>query len=278
MSVKDDLLEIVSRVDQEIELPPVSKVYIPEPEQRTDRHTEFGVVLLEDGAAGLYYAWMGDSQAGMTLRYSVDDFIGNSPMELVRYYESDAEDDCSLGLAAINAITQCVFRRAGFKPDTAAHSMGGLDVQTDDHIGMVGYFAPLVRRLQEQGVRATVIEKKEKFHGRDAFIHVANDPELLLPCNKILCTSATLLNNSIDDILQYTGNADQLIVIGPTAGFFPDPLFKRGVSAIGGSEILNAASAIDRLKHDQGLDEDARKYLIPSEAYPGINVLMNQLN
>ena len=28
-------------------------------------------------------------------------------------------------------------------------------------------------------------------------------------------------------------------MIGPTAGFFPDPLFARGISAIGGSEIAS---------------------------------------
>ena len=66
-------------------------------------------------------------------------------------------------------------------------------------------------------------------------------------------------------------------MIGPTAGFFPDPLFARGISAIGGSEIRAAEQARQRLSTNQGLGESARKVLISKPAYPGLDRMMQEL-
>ena len=86
---------------------------MPEPTPSPNRDSEFGIVVLEDGSAGLYYAWMGEAQKGMNQRYHVDDFIGSSPLDMLRLYQGQHEADRSLGMAAINAISQSVFRQAG---------------------------------------------------------------------------------------------------------------------------------------------------------------------
>ena len=159
MPVKDDLLNLVETVSERIELPLIEQVFIPEPDPGPDRHTEFGMVVLQDGSAGLYYAWLGASQKGMGNRYEPDEFIGKHPIELVRYFAGDDEADCSLGLAAINAISRCIYKKADFRPQDATDSMGILDISNSDHAGMVGYFPSLVRRLKSKGIKLTVIEK-----------------------------------------------------------------------------------------------------------------------
>ena len=150
MSVKDELLELVETVAEQVELPPVDWVYIPEPDPGPGRHTEFGIVTLQGGSAGLYYAWLGDSQKGMGSRYQPGEFSGRHPVELARYCAEDDEADCSLGLAAINAITRYVFRQVDFTPGDAPDSMGILDITATDHVGMVGYFPSLVKRLRKR--------------------------------------------------------------------------------------------------------------------------------
>lgn len=275
MAVKDDLLALVEAVAERVELPLIEYVFIPEPDPGPDRHTEFGMVTLKDGSAGLYYAWLGDSQKGMSSRYDSNAFTGRHPIELARFFAGDDEADCSLGLAAINAITRCIYRRAGFKPEGAADSMGIPGVSEDDHVGMVGYFPSLIRRLESRGIQLTVIEKKPQFQGQGEFV-VTPDPARLGACNKVIATASTLLNNSIDDILGYSNRAEVVAVIGPTAGFFPDPLFARGVSALGGSEILSHEKARQRLSENKGLGESARKHLILESQYPGLDQIITQ--
>ena len=277
MSVKAQLLNVVETVADSIDLPLVDWVYIPEPDPGPGRHTEFGIVTLRDGSAGLYYAWLGASQKGMGSRYEPEQFSGRHPVELARYCAGDDEADCSLGLAAINAITRHVFRTAGFTPMDAPDSMGILDIAATDHVGMVGYFPSLVKRLRNNGIRLTVIEKKPQFHKQQENFLVSADPHTLEGCNKVMITASTLLNNSIDGLLDYTRQAQRRVMIGPTAGFFPDPLFTRGIAAIGGSEIRFPDLARQRLSANQGLGGSARKFLLSAPDYPGLERMMQEI-
>jgi uncharacterized protein (DUF4213/DUF364 family) len=103
---------------------------------------------------------------------------------------------------------------------------------------------------------------------------VTLDPAGLGDCNKVVSTASTLLNNSIDEILAAASGAEELAIIGPTAGFFPDPLFKRGVTAIGGSEVIDAALALQRLKADERVGDAGRKFVIMARDYPGIESIL----
>jgi uncharacterized protein len=273
-TVKSELIQLAELASEQFEIPKIKQVYMPEPRPSPDRDSEFGIVVLEDGSAGLYYAWMGEAQTGMNERYAAQEFAGLHPIDLVQYYKSDHEADRSLGLAVINAISQSVFRQAGYQLDTAANSMGELDAKSGDHIGMVGYFPSLVRRLCEQEIHVTVIEKKAHLVQSDDFVNVTLETQALSRCNKVLSTASTLLNDSIDEILDHTQAADVVVMVGPTAGFFPDPLFERGVSAIGGSEIVDVDLAISRLRNEQGLGDTARKYVIKKRNYPGVSALL----
>ncbi len=277
MSVKAELLNLVETVAEQVELPLVDWVYIPEPDPGPGRHTEFGIVTLRDGSAGLYYAWLGASQKGMGSRYKPEQFSGRHPVELARYCAGDDEADCSLGMAAVNAITRHVFRKAGFASMDAPDSMGILDIDAADHVGMVGYFPSLVKRLRNSGIKLTVIEKKPQFHKQQENFLVSADPRTLEGCNKVMITASTLLNNSLDGLLDYIRQAQRRVMIGPTAGFFPDPLFTRGIATIGGSEIRFPDLARQRLSANLGLGGSARKFLLAAPEYPGLDRLVQGL-
>lgn len=266
-TIKVEMIELARLASEKLNIPNIRQVYIPEPHPAPDKDSEFGIIVLEDDAAGLYYAWMGEEQTGMNERYAIEDFIGLKPVELVQFYESEHEADRSLGLAAINAISQSVFRQLSCPLPQAGNSMGELDIKAGDHIGMVGYFPSLVRRLKEQQVRVTVVEKNPNLIHKDDFVNVTGDSSSLMSCNKILSTASTLLNDTLDEILTFCQSAEVIVVVGPTAGFLPDPLFKRGVSAIGGSEIVDVNLAIARLSSEQGLGDAARKYILRPEDY-----------
>ncbi len=271
------MLNLVETVAEQVDLPPVDWVYVPEPDPGPGRHTEFGIVTLRDGSAGLYYAWLGASQKGMGSRYKPDEFSGSHPLELARYCAGADEADCSLGLAAVNAITRHVFRQADITPGDAPDSMGILDITSTDHVGMVGYFPSLVTRLRNTGIRLTVIEKKPQFHKRQDNFLVSADLQDLEGCNKVMITASTLLNNSIDEVLEVSRAAQRRVMIGPTAGFFPDPLFERGISAVGGSEIRSPDQARQHLSANQGLGDSARKFLLSASDYPGLNRMLQGL-
>ncbi len=249
--------------------PRIAALHIPEPQPDPARDAEFGMLTLDDGSAGLYYAWMGESQRGMASRFTAEDVIGCDPVELAERYASEDEAERSLALAAINALTASYWRRLNFVPPPARSSMG-ISLVAGDHLGMVGNFPPLVRQARALGIRVTVLERKAHMVRTEPTLIITLDQARLADCNKIVCTAATLINDSLDEVLGYCRHAEAMAMIGPTASCFPAPLCARGFSLVGGRRIVTADLALARLRRASILADAAVKFELTPAAYVGI--------
>jgi uncharacterized protein (DUF4213/DUF364 family) len=265
------ILSVVSRVAP----PAIARVYLPEPQPSPDKDAEFGVIGLADGSAGFCYAWLGETQCGLSTRFSQRELIGANPADLVTLYASDDQVERSFGLAAINAISQYIFNASGFALDYTSNSMADLGFTPEDHVGIVGYFPSLIARLRELGARLTVLERKSKFVCKEARFEVTLDVDKIESCNKVLATGAMLLNDTLDDVLGHCQRADVVTVIGPTASCLPDPLFARGVHRVGGARCVDLDGLIDRAAAGCSFGDMARKYTITADRYPGIHQLLS---
>lgn len=274
MSIAAELLEAIERMASRLALPPVAEVYVPDAQPAAHRDAEFGLVALAEGSAGFYYAWLGASQAGMAARYAAEDFAGTSPLALARRLARDDDAERSLALAAIGALTTYLHRRAGYLPPTAQDSMAGIACTRGGHLGMIGNFSPLVRRARAAGMRVTVIERKPQMCCEEDGLSITLDPSALASCDAIIVTGATLINDSLDGMLDYCRHARRVVLLGPTAGVLPQVLFGRGIAALGGLEILDAPRALARLRAGEKLGDAARRYLIEASDYPSFDALV----
>ena len=50
------------------------------------------------------------------------------------------------------------------------------------------------------------------------------------------------------------------------------------MTAVGGTQILDANAAIDRFERNEKLGSSARKYIIRKESYPGVEHLLGIIN
>ena len=180
----------------------------------------------------------------------------------------------ALGLAAINAVTQHVFRRAGYEPDLAANSLGSLQLEPGDRVGMIGFFPPLVPRVRELGLPLTVVELRAELLKEEPGLSVTLDPKRLAECNKIVSTSTVLLNDTLEEILGYCRHAEELALIGPSASCFPDPLFARGVTTMGGYWVLDPATFMRRAAALEPWGDAGKKSSLRRSAYPGTRALL----
>ncbi|MGI9331602.1 MAG: Rossmann-like domain-containing protein [Gammaproteobacteria bacterium] len=274
MNVANELIAIVEQVSRQIEIPPIRHLHIPPAVDNPDIDAEFGLIGLEDGSVGFFYAWLGDTLRRLRTELDRDGIVGESALALAKRYGSEDEMERSVGLGAINAISQHVFRRADVDLTVTANSMGGLQLSRADHVGMVGLFPSLARRLSRDGVRLTVVERKTKALTSQERYTVTLDPAQLQACNKVLCTASTLLNNTLDEILEHCRSAERIALIGPTAGCLPDPLFKRGVDIVGGSRVASLAPLLEKLGSGLGWGDLVEKYTIAGEHYPGVEALL----
>ncbi|WP_018991100.1 Rossmann-like domain-containing protein [Aromatoleum toluclasticum] len=254
-----------------LHLPPAGDAPLP-----GDRG-EFCALELDDGSLGLSYVLLDDTLARMRAGEGGFALAGAAALELARAYVNGSGIQRTLGFAAANALTRSFFDRAGYRPDTSADSIGGLDPQPGERIGMIGLFTPLIGRILKSGAELTVVELKAELAGdRDGY-RVTLDPAELAGCGKVLSTSTLLLNDTLDHMLGFCRDARWFAMIGPSAGCLPDALFARGVTLVGGSWVHDREGFVDALRSGSERGSFARKFAIAADAYPGFETLLAKI-
>jgi uncharacterized protein len=276
-TIAEELLSQVDDVDHRLELPKISGFWVPPLRERPQKGDEFGALFLEDGTVGLMFVQLEDTLERLHAGQPLEELIGANPAVLARDLRASAPEKKALGYGAVNAISQHVIRASGLAIDRETDSIASFDPKPTDHIGMIGFFPPLVKQLRSLDVRLTVVELKRELVEDSHRYRVTLDPRALAECTKILATSTMLLNDSIDEMLGYCGEAELVAVIGPGAGFLPDPLFARGVDTVGGHQVVDAEAFRRRCEAGKKWRETSRKYAIHRGAYPGYRELLRAI-
>ncbi len=168
-------------------------------------------------------------------------------------------------LATLNALSAPFLIKESYR-------MGGVDDITDypqffvdKKVCMLGAIVPTLKRLQSLGIQdVTIIEKKEATQaewGFGTFIPVERTAEALAACETAIFTGASIANGSIEHLLRYASTNAIILVIGPTAGFIPEPLFRRGVAMIATAAITDSDLALDLLSEGAGANHVFKKCL-----------------
>lgn len=277
MSFATDLIAELERATAGCPIPRVRALHLPPPEAAASKNGEFCALELDDGALGLSYVLLGGILPRLAASDDPHTIVGMDALQLAREFAApaagaggDAEIRRTLGFAAANALSRTVMERIGFVPPRATDSIGGIDPQAGDHVGMVGLFTPLLKQVTAAGAQLTVIELNPDYAGHYDGYRVTLDAAALEDCNKVLSTSTILLNHTVDDMLAHCRNARRIVLIGPSAGCLPDPLFARGVTVVGGSWITDRAGFIDVLRRGESWSGFAYKFALGAADWPGL--------
>jgi uncharacterized protein (DUF4213/DUF364 family) len=274
-ALREELVALAGRIAAALGPPPVARVLLPPPGLGPDQHASFCAVQLEGGATGIAYALLGDTRERLRAR----DAGVSASLGVRALVEGLAAADPAaraLGLAALNALTRHLLDRAGWVPDLATDSFGSLARSPGGRLGMVGFFPPLAQRAQAAGIPLTVLELKPELVREEPGLTVTLDPALLSGCGEIVCTSTVLLNDSVDRVLAAASGARELVVIGPGAGFVPDPLFARGVTGTGAAWVTDPGGFAAKMQAGEPWGETTRKSSIRRDGWPGVDALLER--
>jgi uncharacterized protein (DUF4213/DUF364 family) len=255
-------------------LPRVRALHLPPGRWAQDNRGEFCALELEDGSIGLSYVLLDDTLERLLDGSESLGLPGADTLELARRYVSDSGVWKTLGFAAANALTRCLYDRAGFRPDVSSDSIGHLNPQPGEHIGMIGKFTPLLRRIVDSGARLTIVELNPKLAGEHEGYRVTLDAEELSDCSKVVSTSTLLLNDTLDRMIACCRNARWFAMVGPSAGCLPDALFVRGVTLVGGTWVNDREGYAAALRGGGSLSAFADKFALTVDSYPGFDALL----
>ncbi len=285
MSVKNidhKLRELVRTATRHLNLPDVAEVVLPahmlSASESDAKHDKFGLVVLEDGNAGFFYRLLNVQPDRVEdYRAMAERAKGQSVVSLLENLTSNDLFERAITYGAINAATAATFQRTGFVP---AEKKPTTDTLTSGcKVGMVGYFREQARQLVARGYTVHVLEINQAIvadvcREQPGGISASADPESLRQCDIVYCTASTLINGTLDSLLQALDTNLHIELVGPSAGCFPDPLFERGINVIGGSLITDINTAIDRIKQGKPWRNSVRKCTLEKGDYPGLPALL----
>jgi uncharacterized protein (DUF4213/DUF364 family) len=275
MSIANDYLDLMQRIGGLLDIPPVRAIHIAPFEADPEKSSKFGAMILTDGTVGLTYTALDGALSDLQDRTKTDNLVNISPVQIAELYAGESGWQRSLGMAAINAVSQFVFKHSGYVLPAMDKTLDLLALQKGDHVGMIGYFPPLVEQVRAQGVPLTVVELNEKWLQRTDDFEVTSDLAHLKSCNKVVCTGTVLINQTIDSVMENCGNAEQILIVGPTTGCLPDPLFDRGVTLLGGSIVVDHRKFVQLWAAQEKWRRTTRRYVLRrGEGFPGYQALL----
>jgi hypothetical protein len=275
-NIAEELLGLVAAATARGICPRVRAVHLPVGFDVASRDAEFCALELDDGSVGFSFVLLGNTLADLARTPTFMDIAGRNAADIARWYAEAGDARRAIGLAAINAITQSVYRRAGYLVDVATDSIGLIDPQPGDHIGMIGLFRPLVERILATGARLTVAELKAELAQESGRFRVTLNVADLASCNKVVSTSTLLLNDTQGNVLDACRGASYFGIIGPSAGCMPDPLFSRGVDTLGGMCVVDLDGFRSAFGAGQPWGRYSRKTCIRRDTYPGFSALLDR--
>ncbi len=271
MSLKGEFIELVDKLAKRFPPPPIADVFFPPFHKGGQpKDAQFMAIRLEGDATGISFLLFPDEAMDSYSALLPRDFIGKNPLDLALDFGGEDPVKEMISLGAINAICQHVMRKTEFEVEPAPDPLGLLSVQPEDRIGMVGLFVALAKGIRKAGADLVIIEKKEKLLEKFPDLPITTDSSKLSSCNKVLCTGTTLLNDSLDEILSQCSPQTFVSLIGPTAGYFPDPLFARGVDVVGGRVVTDGKRFLQHLAQRKRWGDTTETTCFRRATYPGL--------
>jgi uncharacterized protein len=196
----------------------------------------YTAAVLENSRCGLAFTLHEKEYESCTVIAEAGSLAGRKASELVSWITQPDETACAIGLSTANALIDI--------PQGAVEAdiLNLLSVGPEDAVGMIGYFGPLVGSIKRQARALHIFERKPIPDLGVLPDSAAGD--LLPQCQVVILSATTLLNQTIDGILECCKAAREIAVLGPSTPFLPEVFGPRGVTILSGIQVMDTPRAL----------------------------------
>jgi uncharacterized protein len=153
----------------------------------------------------------------------------------------------TLKVAVLNAIALKMVAGSGYRIIEDTDPIDLIDLDAQKTITLVGGFHSYIQRISQTKNKLYVLELDEGAlrEEQKKYYVPANEYVSILPVSDIIIiTGLTLVNNTIDGLIESISPRSQVIVAGPSSSLLPDILFENKVNIIGATRIIDPVKAM----------------------------------
>jgi uncharacterized protein (DUF4213/DUF364 family) len=187
----------------------------------------YTAVLLDNDRLGVAYTFHRDSIGRRIAFKGFRPLAGRRASELLAMFDSTDKIESAIALATSNALSNTL-KEDYLKGDTLEY----LDLHPDDRVGMVGYFAPLIPNLRDKISSLMVFEQKEML--TDGVLPEEEVYKQLPHCQAAFITATSILNHTIDAILDAAQSCREVVLLGSSTPLIPEVFKDTPVSVLSG--------------------------------------------
>lgn len=146
----------------------------------------------------------------------------------------------TVAIAALNALSATCWTKAPpqeYSLYRGFDALDGIEVNDDAFVVVVGALEPYLRWLKTRGKPFAVLEMDPTALKEDElpfYRHADEWPEVVPRADLLIITGTTLINDTVQHLLESARPEASTIIVGPTASMLPSAFFARGVHTVGG--------------------------------------------
>jgi len=219
----------------------------------------FTGVKLSNGAAGICFTPVKEipeavccpSSAGRI--FKPENLQGLKARDVLSALPSSEPLKVAVAVATLNALSsRCLFgeRENRYDIKTGMDALDAVDLQKASAVSVVGAIIPALRMLKGGNVKWWVIEEDPRTLKEDEISHYvpfSRSEEQIRKSDLLIITGVTILNRTLEWILERARPDAEIALMGPTASMLPDALFDRGVNVVGGVRVKKPDELLDLL-------------------------------
>ena len=205
----------------------------------------YTAVVTTDGGIGMAYTYFEDKTSCMALNEAID-YEGRTAADLLEKIRSKHPLERSMALALVNALNYANALKLAEDKDNAI-LFKKFRLEPDTNVAMVGYFGPLVKRLEGNKIPLEILDVSRGLGDRDDFYQ-----KLSKWADVLLLTSTSILNNTTEEILSHLHEKVKVALLGPSTPMVSEAFAHLPVHMLAGTVPLDKDNIIKAGRHGMG--------------------------
>ncbi|MEI8047918.1 MAG: DUF364 domain-containing protein [Bacteroidota bacterium] len=213
----------------------------------------FTAVKLSSGYSGLAYTNLDSVDCCSHNRqkgfgdFTPGNFKGRRVVDLFSHYDQTCLMK-TIQLAVMNAISAELMAESSYKIIENQDPIGLVDLQGKKRVCVVGAFLSYIKKIAETDCILQIVELDETVvpeEYKQYLLPSHLSEKAISNSDIVIITGATLVNNTLDKLLELISIKTQVILVGPTSSLIPDVLFARGVNILGATQISDSDKMLE---------------------------------